>query len=123
VLDLFAPTRPAQILQAVVGWVVIDVVDGVLVVSLGEAEGDRHEHVDVVVFAVDSDFNVAAFSGFGGGDDARGGLESSEGGDPRGFVRLPHLPRQHRNLVRNTIPKLVTARLLLLPTATRTDVP
>ena len=33
------------------------------------------------MFAVDSDFNVAAFSGFGGGDDTCGGLEAAEGGD------------------------------------------
>jgi len=81
VLHLLAPIRPAQVLQAVVGWVVIDVVDFVLVVPLGEAGGDRHEHVDEVVFAVDLDLNVAAFLGFGGGDHAPGGLESSEGGD------------------------------------------
>ena len=56
-------------------------VDGVLVVPLGKAEGDRHEHVDLVVFAVDLDANVAALSGFGGGDDASGGFEAAEGGD------------------------------------------
>ena len=80
-LDLFALARPAQILQAVVGWVVIDVVDGVLVVPLGEAEGDRHQYVDLVGFAVDSDANVAAFGGFGGGDHASGGFVPPEGGD------------------------------------------
>ena len=65
----------------VVGRVVVYVVDGVLVVLLGEAEGDRHEHVDEVGFAVDSDANVAALLGFGGGDDALGGFESAQGGD------------------------------------------
>ena len=65
----------------VVGRVVVSVVHGVLVVPLFEAEGDRHEHVDVVVFAVDMDLNVAAFGGFGGGDDAPGGFVSPEGGD------------------------------------------
>jgi len=59
------------------------VVDCVLVVPLGDAEGDRHEHVELVFFAVDSDFNVAAFFGFGGEDHPSGGLESSEGGDLR----------------------------------------
>jgi len=81
VLYLFAPIRPAQVLQTVVGRVAVDVVDLVLVVPLFEAGGDRHEHVDVVVFAVDHDANVAAFGGFGGGDDAKGGLEATEGGD------------------------------------------
>jgi len=120
---LLAPTRPAQVLQAVVRWVVINVVDFVLVVSLGEGEGDRHEYVDLVVFAVAKDANVAAFGGFGGGDDAIGGFEATEGGDPRGFVRLPHLALENGHLAGNTIPKLVTARLLAPPTATRTDVP
>ena len=82
-LDLLALIRPAQILQAVVGRVVVDVVDGVLVVPLGEAEGDRHEHVNAAGFAVDFDINVAAFFGFGGGDHAFGGFEASEGGDLR----------------------------------------
>ena len=81
VLDLLAPVRPAQILQAVVQRVVVYVVDSVLVVPLWEAEGDRHEHVDEVGFAVARDGNVAAFSGFGGEDDASGGFETSEGGD------------------------------------------
>ena len=65
VLDLLAPVRPAQILQAVVRRVVVYVVDSVLVVPLWEAEGDRHEHVDEVVFAVDSDLNVALLTGLG----------------------------------------------------------
>ena len=56
-------------------------VHGVLVVPLFEAEGDRHEHVDLVVFAVATDGNIAAFFWFGGGDDASGGFESPEGGD------------------------------------------
>ena len=80
-LDLLAFIRPAQVLQAGIGRVVVFVVDGVLVVPLGEAEGDRNEHVDVVGFAVDHDANVAAFLGFGGGDHAKGGFEASEGGD------------------------------------------
>ena len=80
-LNLLAPVRPAQVLQAVVGRIVVDVVDFVLVVPLGEAEGDRHEHVELVDFAVDSDGNVAVFPGFGGGNDAPGGFETSEGGD------------------------------------------
>ena len=80
-LGLFALIRPTQILQAVVGRVVIYVVDGVLVVPLGEAEGARHHSVDVVEFAVYSDANVAVFCGFGGGDHAKGGLESAQGGD------------------------------------------
>ena len=80
-LYLLAPTRPEQVLQAVVGRVVVDVVHGVLVVPLGEAEGDRHEPVDLVGFAVDFDANVAAFSRFGGGDHAPGGFETAEGGD------------------------------------------
>jgi hypothetical protein len=83
VLDLLALIRPAQVLQAVVGRVVVDVVHGVLVVPLGEAEGDRHEHVDSVVFAVAKDANVTAFFGFGGGDHASGGFESAQGGDLR----------------------------------------
>ena len=78
-LGLLALIRPAQVLQAVVGRVVVDVVPGVLVVPRGEAEGDRHQHVDVVAFAVDVDANVAAFFGFGGEDDALGGFEASEG--------------------------------------------
>ena len=80
-LGLLALARPAQVLQAVVGRVVVHVVDGVLVVPLGEAKGARHEPVDEVVFPVAKDLNVAAFSRFGGEDDALGGLESSEGGD------------------------------------------
>ena len=56
-------------------------VHGVLVVPLGEGEGECHEYVDVVVFAVDSDGNVTAFGGFGGGDDAKGGFETAQGGD------------------------------------------
>jgi len=123
VLDLLALIRPTQVLQAVIGRVVVDVVHGILVVPLGEAEGDRHEHVDLVEFAVDSDGNVAAFSRFGGGDHASGRFETAEGGDPRGFVRLPRFPLQHRHLVCLPPPKLVTARLLLLPTATATDRP
>ena len=75
---LFAPIRPAQVLQAVVGRIPVYVVDGRLVVPLFEAEGDRHEHVDLVGFAIDSDGNVAAWMGFGGGDDASGGFESAE---------------------------------------------
>ena len=80
-LDLLSPTRPTEVLQAVVRRVVVYVVDGVLVVPLGEAEGDRHEYVDVVGFAVAKDANVAAFFGFGGGDHAKGGFEAAEGGD------------------------------------------
>jgi len=83
VLDLLALARPTQVLQAVVGRVVVDVVHGVLVVPLGEAEGDRHQPVDVVVFAVAKDANVTAFLGFGGGDHASGGFETAEGGDLR----------------------------------------
>ena len=75
------------------------------------------------MFAVAKDGNVAAFGGFGGGDDAPRGFEAPEGGDPRGFVRLPHLPLQHRHLVRLPPPKLVTARLVARLTATRTNVP
>ena len=78
---LLAPTRPAQVLQAVVGRVVVNVIHGVLVVPLGEAESARHEYVDVVLFAVATDLNVAAFHGFGGGDNASGGFEAPEGGD------------------------------------------
>ena len=37
--------------------------------------------MDLVGFAVDFDGNVAAFSGFGGEDDALGGFETPEGGD------------------------------------------
>ena len=81
VLDLLAPTRPTQILQAVVGRVVIDVIHGVLVVPLGEAEGARHQHVDSVLFAVAKDLNVAAFLGFGSGNHAIGRFETPEGGD------------------------------------------
>ena len=55
-------------------------VDFVLVVPLGEGEGDRHQYVDVVAFVVDLNGNVAVFFGFGSGDDAKGGLESPEGG-------------------------------------------
>ena len=80
-LDLLAPARPAQVLQVVVGRVVVDVVHSGLVVSLVEGEGDRHHPVDVVEFAVDCDLNVAAWFGFGGGDHAKGGFEASEGGD------------------------------------------
>ena len=80
-LGLFALIRPAQVLQVVTGRVVIYVVDGILVVPLWEGEGDRHEHVDLVGFAVAVDANVAAFFGFGGGDHASGGLEAPEGGD------------------------------------------
>ena len=80
-ITLLATTRPAQVLQAVVGRVVVDVVHGVLVVPLFEGEDDRHHSVDSEQFAVDFDFNVAALFGFGGVDHTSGGFESTEGGD------------------------------------------
>ena len=86
VLDLLALARPAQVLQAVVGRVVVDVVHGVLVVPLGEGEGALHVHMDEVLYAVD--------------DDAEGGFEAPDGGDPRGFVRLPHFAHEHGHFVR-----------------------
>ena len=56
-------------------------VDLVLVVPLFEAKGDRHEHVDEVLFVVDLDANVPAFGGFGGEDDASGRFEAAQRGD------------------------------------------
>ena len=56
-------------------------IHGVLVVLLGEVERDRDESVQLVVFAVDHDTNVAVFSWFGGGDHAKGGFEAAEGGN------------------------------------------
>ena len=61
--------------------VVVYVGHGVLVVPLGEVEGDRYESVHVVFFAIDHDRNVAAFFWFGGGDHTKGGFEAAEGGD------------------------------------------
>ena len=81
VLDLLAKTRPTQVLQAVIGRVVVDVVHGVLVVLFGEGKGDRHESVDEEMLAVNLASNVAIFTGFGGGDHAHGRFEAAEGGD------------------------------------------
>ena len=52
-----------------------------LVVPLGEVEGDRDESVNLMVFAVDHDRNVAAFHWFGGKDHAKRGFEAAQGGD------------------------------------------
>ena len=67
----------------------------VLVVPFGDGEGARHHSVDSVGFAVATDVHVAVFLWFGGGDDAPGGFESSEGrdlrfGDSFGFGYFDH---------------------------------
>ena len=76
-LYLFAHVRPTQIFQAVVGRIAVDVVDSILIVPLGEVEGDRDESVQDA-FAIDLDANVAVFAWFGGGDHTKGGFEASK---------------------------------------------
>ena len=48
VVDLLAAARPAQVVEAVVRGVVVDVVDRILVVPPGQIERHRHDAMDIV---------------------------------------------------------------------------
>ena len=76
--DLLAAVRPAQVVEAVVRGVAVDVVYFVLVVPPGQIERHRHDAMDKVFLAVDHDFYVAAGTGLGDRDHPAAGAVATE---------------------------------------------
>ena len=76
--DLLAAVRPAQVVEAVVRGVAVDVVYFVLVVPPGQIERHRHDAMESVCLAVDHDLYVAAGLGFGGRDEPAAGAVATE---------------------------------------------